>query len=202
MDRPIRNVKTRTPWGKADFAYDYGPGVIWYSTPGHGGFHLSKQRNELVHPAWRDSKGWYEEDDEWAVVAFTFPELFDERERASARQTLREWRPFEWEQITGDIIPPDDSHVKREVLFKAQHMLDWVGIAAFGDHHPGVPSGMVGVLATQSGERARPAWTGSRWVTRQPAMRWFLVPEAEYDNRHEFGFVVDPSRHQEVGPLS
>lgn len=73
-----------TPWGKADFATVFGDGITFYSTPGHGGFRLSPERNaELLRkfPGFRTfsgAVGWYEEDCDWAAVALAFPEAFPE----------------------------------------------------------------------------------------------------------------------------
>ena len=35
-----------TPWGKADSKEVVTRGIIFYGTPGHGGFHVSKKLNE------------------------------------------------------------------------------------------------------------------------------------------------------------
>ena len=62
---------------------------ICHSTAGHGGFYLGSERNALVHAMWRNGDGWYEEDAEWAKVAFALPGLFTTRERRCAAETLR-----------------------------------------------------------------------------------------------------------------
>lgn len=86
--RPVQ-----TPWGPADFATEYAPGLVFYSTPGHGGFHVSRERLAIMPEPYRSQTpfcrqaGWYEEDCDWAVVALAFPEVFTLKEIESARQT-------------------------------------------------------------------------------------------------------------------
>ena len=65
-----------TPWGPSQGAVRYGEGVVFHSTSGHGGFHLSADRNAKVHPLLRGVGGWYEEDAAWAAVATAWPDLF------------------------------------------------------------------------------------------------------------------------------
>ncbi len=43
-----------TPWGTSQGATIYAEGVICHSTAGHGGFHLSAERNREVHPILRE----------------------------------------------------------------------------------------------------------------------------------------------------
>lgn len=85
--------KMLTPWGHADHIEMVAEGVWFVSTPGHGGYRLSPERNAEVpvegrrfaaawSKGWFDGSaetvGWYEEDCAvWAVVK-TFPDLFPE----------------------------------------------------------------------------------------------------------------------------
>jgi hypothetical protein len=50
----------RTPWGTADSVEDVAPGIVFASTPGHGGFKLSPERNAVVPDPLRNGNGWYE----------------------------------------------------------------------------------------------------------------------------------------------
>jgi hypothetical protein len=78
----LRAGAVKTPWGTADFATEYAPGITFFETPGHGGFCLSPERNAEVlakFPGFRPfsgAVGWYEEDCDWSAVALTFPDLF------------------------------------------------------------------------------------------------------------------------------
>ncbi len=98
----------QTPWGKADSQQVYADGITFYGTPSHGGFKLSRERNAQVHPALRQRGGWYEEDCEYHIVVYTFPEVFAaehgsvETAREKAERGVRDWFPEEWEQrVTG-----------------------------------------------------------------------------------------------------
>jgi hypothetical protein len=176
---------TDTPWGKADYEKVYAEGIVFYGTPSHGGFQLDHERNAKVHPALRERGGYYEEDCAWAKVAFTFPEVFPEKDREAAIRTLKEWYPDEYETVAGVILAPGESHVKDERLFLERHANDWIVISAIrSDQHPG----MVECIATIGGRRGQ-------WGKSNSAELRYLVPDAEYDRRGKFGFVIDPTRH-------
>lgn len=71
-----------TPWGLSDSQTIVAPGIVFYSTPSHGGYGLSPERNAEVLAKFPGfvpfcgHAGWYEEDCDWAAVALTFPDLF------------------------------------------------------------------------------------------------------------------------------
>ena len=79
-----------TPWGPSDHQTHVAPGIVFHSTPSHGGYHLDAKRNAQVlakFPGFRTfcgSVGWYEEDCDWAAVALTFPDLFTAENLAHA----------------------------------------------------------------------------------------------------------------------
>lgn len=99
----LNRVQTRmsvgTPWGGSQMAIVYADGVVAHSTAGHGGFHLSAERNAQVHLLLRKETPWYEEDREWAIVALSFPDLFTGYERSLAEKTIRNTWPDAWEAI-------------------------------------------------------------------------------------------------------
>jgi hypothetical protein len=77
------NKRINTPWGLSDDAGTViAPGIIAYTTPSHGGYHLSAERLAAMPAALRalrpfsGSTGWYEEDCDWAIVVLAFPEHF------------------------------------------------------------------------------------------------------------------------------
>lgn len=100
-ERPeMRPCKTNTPWGQAQWARTWAPGIISYSTASHGGFHLSrtrlaempaKYRRENIETFWYAPDGWYEEDCEWCVVILSFPEFFPPDEVEEAQNTFERW---------------------------------------------------------------------------------------------------------------
>lgn len=181
----LKRIQTRmmasTPWGPSQLATIYAEGIVSHMTAGHGGFHLSIERNARVLPMLRKSSPWYEEDAEWAIVALTFPDLFTSYERECADETIRNSWPSAWEEIHGRQLAPGQSWNKDREAFERKHAGDWIVISAiFSSHH----AGMTEVIATRGARRDR----------RAEEMR-FLVPSAEYAARDRFGFVIDPGRH-------
>lgn len=188
----LGRVQTRmvasTPWGSSQLATMYGPGVICHSTAGHGGFHLSPDRNRLIDPTHRKDSPWYEEDCEWAIVALTFPDLFTSYERKCADETIRHSWPETWERIHGRILAPGESRSRDRRAFEEAHADDWVVNSAI---YSGQYAGMTEVVATKGGLRGA------------DAERRFLVPSEDYSTRGPFGFVIDETRHQSYdGPSS
>ncbi len=76
LGRREARVTASTPWGPSQGATFFAEDVVFHSTAGHGGFHLSAARNAKVHPKLRVAGCWYEEDEAWAIVAISFPHLF------------------------------------------------------------------------------------------------------------------------------
>ena len=188
LGRKDIHSSANTPWGPSQGATVYAEGVTAHSTAGHGGFKLSAERNRRVHPLLRSSGGWYEEDAEWAIVAFTFPHLFTALERRHAERTIKDSFPDAWEAITGVILAPGESHTKDRRAFEAEHATDWVVVSAITSEQV---KGFVECIATPGGKR------GAGTEERR-----FLVPAAEYDIGR-FGFVIDPDRHAVyAGPSS
>lgn len=182
----------KTPWGSSQSVETVAPGIQFVSTAGHGGFKLSPALNRKVPNYMRSEDGWYEEDTEWAIVATVFPEAFDEKVWEDAERILRNYYPDIYETFYfGKKIPEGQSMKKDEAAFLRKHEDDWIVIAAFGDlWKAGFPRGYAGVVATKGGRRGGGVQE-----------KWFLVPVEEYDAREGFGFVVDPSRHQEIESL-
>jgi hypothetical protein len=197
-------MATTTPWGPSQHSEKLAHGIVRYSTAGHGGIHLSPTRNVQVHPAWRIEGGWYEEDLDWNIVAYHFPEAFPDtvvdgksfRERVD--QTLRSWKPHQYMAVTGLTVTPEESFKLREDAYREAHQDDLVTVAAetSSSWHPAIPDGMVGVTACKGGRSPNGHYA-------DPTMRYFLVPAAEYREHRQthdsgMGFVIDPARHQEV----
>ncbi|CAN5509757.1 hypothetical protein BH10CYA1_BH10CYA1_40590 [soil metagenome] len=91
----IRLVKSATPWGTAQSAEDIAPGITKYSTASHGGYFLNKEANAKIPPELQWStlnlqglKGWYEEDCDWAIVAYTYKEYFQPAQYEHALEAL------------------------------------------------------------------------------------------------------------------
>ena len=189
LGRIQTRVAASTPWGSSQHATIYAEGIVSHVTAGHGGFHLSAERNARVLPMLRKSSPWYEEDAEWAIVALSFPDLFTAYERECADKTIRNSWPSAWEEIHGRELAPGQSWTKDREAFERKHAGDWIVISAIiSSHH----AEMTEVIATRGGRRDGQA----------EEMR-FLVPRPEYAARDRFGFVIDPGRHNPYdGPSS
>jgi hypothetical protein len=189
LERIQTRMAASTPWGPSQLATTYAEGIIFHMTAGHGGFHLSAERNARVLPTLRKLSPWYEEDAEWAIVALSFPALFTSYQRECADQAIRNSWPSAWEAIHGRELAPGQSWTKDREAFERKHAGDWIVISAIlSSHH----ADMTEVVATRGGRRDG----------RAEEMR-FLVPRAEYAARDRFGFVIDPDRHHPYhGPSS
>ncbi|MCG8274723.1 hypothetical protein MIC97_24920 [Aquamicrobium sp. NLF2-7] len=176
--------RASTPWGQSQGATVYADGVVFHSTAGHGGFLLSADRNGKVHHSIRAVGAAYEEDEAWAIIAFSFPHLFTSFERRAAEKTMKDSFPDAWEAITNSVLAPGESRKKDERAFFAKHHDDWIVVSAIVcDHQPGFTE----VVAVPGGRRGPGA-----------EERRFLVPLDEY-RVGRFGFVIDPERHAAYG---
>jgi len=180
---------TRSPWGKVEGRKEVAPGITQVWTARHGGFKLSRRLQSRMPAPFRRKGGWYEEDGEVNLVILAFPDIFPADWLGDARTSVKNWFPDDYEAVTGEVIPPGESLVKDQRRFLAEHADDFLVATAWGDWHPSVPAGQVGVLGR------RPA---------DGVERYFLVPDGEYEACRRAGrqFVVDPTRHPEVAPLS
>lgn len=82
-----------TPWGAAQGAEGYGDGVVSVHTAGHGGFWLSEDAWRRMPRAVRDVSTfaggrWYEEDEDWALVAVGLHQHFDDERVFYAVRTV------------------------------------------------------------------------------------------------------------------
>jgi len=127
---------------------------------------------------------YYEEDERWAAVALTFPDLFTAYELRSAESSIKDWQSEAREEIFGTILSPGESHEKDRRAFVKAHANDWVVISAVTSRHE---KGFVEVVATLGGKR-----DGVREERR------FLVPAEEY-KVSRFGFVINVGRHRVYG---
>lgn len=181
LGRQDISSRANTPWGASQGATLYTGGIVCHSTAGHGGFHLSAERNREVNPLLRAADGWYEEDECWAIVAITYPQLFTAFERRCAERTIKDSWPDAWEAISETILLPGESREKDRRTFEHDHGARWVVTAAISSTHQ---KGFVEVVATLGGKRQRGV-----------EERRFLVPADEYRLGRFFGFVVDEERH-------
>lgn len=89
----IRN----SPWGAPDSEKTIADGLIFVSTPSHGGFYLSPDRWATLKEKFPDFQpfngniGWLEEDSDWAMAALAFPEYFKDEEICDAIRMADAW---------------------------------------------------------------------------------------------------------------
>lgn len=80
-----------TPWGFSDFKQVYAKGIVFYSTPSHGGFKIDKHLNDRLPDKYRNNDGWYEEDCEVIKVILSFPYLFKPSQVEYAQTSFSFW---------------------------------------------------------------------------------------------------------------
>ena len=76
----------------------YGPGLVFHSTAGHGGFELSAARWKRLRGILGPVKsyageGWLEEDCDWALAAIALSEWFTDAEIFSAFLSIKTYQP-------------------------------------------------------------------------------------------------------------
>lgn len=187
-------MATSTPWGPSQYSTKYGFGITSYGTAGHGGFKVCATLNAKMPDCLRLNDGWYEEDCEWARVALAFPDRFSEKQIAAAKDTLRNQHPDAYEKLYGVTLQPGESHIKDQLRFIEEHKNDYIVVAAWGYPYNSVPKGMVGCFAVRGGR-------DSNYQYASKDEKYFLVPAEEYAKRDGNGFLIDPTRHQEIERL-
>ena len=101
---------TSTPWGMADSSEKIARGIVSYSTPSHGGFHLSPIRQAEMPEALKIESGWYEEDCDWCLVVVAFPQFFVNADLA--KSCMKNWHPDKYEKHFGVELKPEESYLR------------------------------------------------------------------------------------------
>ena len=176
-------MATQTPWGKAQHSKVITRGIIFYSTAGHGGIHVSAGKNKLIPAALRRDDGWYEEDCEADKVVMSFPALFTLEQVAGARKGVKTWFPHQYEAATGETVLIEESYTLQREKFERDTAGKYVVVSACGSTSwEPCPEGFVVVLATIGGKRE----FGFPGSIRK------LIPSAEYAKRHpSLGFIIE-----------
>jgi len=97
-----------TPWGASDSSEQIAPGIVFYGTPSHGGYHLSRGRVALLPKVLRGGVDgyqpeWWEEDCCAALVVLAFPECFPEASYVPALECAERWHPEVLEDPDGEL---------------------------------------------------------------------------------------------------
>lgn len=89
-------AKLNTPWGYADQVDPVGDkGILWTSTPSHGGLFVPDELMRQLPAELRGSNGysgkgnWFEEDCEWAIPVIVWPDQFPEKYCKAAVETVQ-----------------------------------------------------------------------------------------------------------------
>ena len=197
---PMVRPGSHTPWGAASHVNDVAEGVVFVSTPSHGGFKVSRERNAAIPSALRNPSGWYEEDVEAnIVVAVHGADVAPHRSasdaviRGEAWDEVRNWMPDAYEKATGLEATADNSWVRRQqadkeaqAQFRAAHAHEFVS-TGWGSDANGtwVPEGYRVVSAR---------------VDADGRVGDFLVPEREAisDSALRPNILISPSKHIDV----
>lgn len=118
-----------TPWGAVQHTAEIAPGIVFYSTAGHGGIKLGPERLKQMPPYMLNTcagRGWYEEDCDWAMPAVVFAADFaadavrrgknPEAAAELARKTLRNWKPEVYELFFSVTLKPGESYIRNRQL--------------------------------------------------------------------------------------
>jgi hypothetical protein len=148
---------TSTPWGTSDYSKSYTRGIVFYGTPGHGGFRVSRTMNERIPDCLRQATargdGWYEEDCEWAKIAIAFPQFFTKPgELDQAKLTLARYFPDAYEAFYGVELKPGESYEKDRRRFEKENFDRFVIRSCSGSWAKGVPEGMIGSYARRQSD--------------------------------------------------
>ena len=86
-----------TPWGAAQTEKTITKGIVAVTTSTHGGIGVSGEMADRLSRAARaeaidqDGTYWFEEDCDWAIVAFEFPEYFPKDDPDKVKESLGRW---------------------------------------------------------------------------------------------------------------
>jgi hypothetical protein len=80
-----------TPWGRSDNKEILAPGIVFYTTPGHGGYKIYKFKLKQMPERFQNADGWYEEDCEANKVIVCFPGLFPQAKVDHAKQMVEKY---------------------------------------------------------------------------------------------------------------
>lgn len=87
-----------SPWGAIEWSEGLDVGIVRVGTAGHGGFHLSAERNMAMPREFRNANGWYEEDCERHLVVLVHPGSFKQSQVVAAHERVKLWWPDRYEK--------------------------------------------------------------------------------------------------------
>lgn len=180
-------------WGAIDSADQILPGIWQVSTPSHGGFMLTEQRQQGVPECLRVDGLQYEEDVHWAFVVLAFENEFKASKLPLAagcvelaHSTVRNWHPDRYASFTGKPVPPAESQILRRRAAYEAAIGKLVVTSASGSWADWVPEGKVGVVA-RTVERVDHLGFATYGKPEVKA----LVDKASYDGRGDVALLED-----------
>lgn len=142
-----------TPWGAPDHAEQVLPGIWRVSSPSHGGYVLSDERQGEMPEALRRDDHFYEEDVDYALVLYGFASEFRRLpvpgialQIENARCSVRCWHPDRWTALTGEEVTVGESHVVRRRAAYQAIIGQYECVSASGSWADWVPDGKVGCV--------------------------------------------------------
>lgn len=166
----------RTPWGESDETIVLARGVVWVSTPSHGGFLFTSIAAHKLLTAearqaaeFRNGQFAYEEDCKAAIIFYEHPEYgvklgIKNADNAEAfqRDALETISAWDADYLLARGLTPEPkayAHYlrnKEEDKLRAEHSPDLI-VAAFGDWADWVPKGRTGVVTADDCRYTVPA---------------------------------------------
>jgi len=97
-------MATTTPWGKSQDTETIAQGIVFHSTPSHGGYKLNPARMQefrIQFPEFQTYAGgpWFEEDCDAAMIPVAFPDCFPAEQVAMARDRVRSMASHGYERF-------------------------------------------------------------------------------------------------------
>lgn len=125
-----------TPWGPPDTRHEVAPGICFYSTASHGGYHLSADRFNTFRQLFPDFRlfagdPWFEEDCDAALVILTFATEFSDQDVFLAEQSIRACAQYfrnrdrGWQQVWTIVNETLAGALLRANRFRLDHAEDW-----------------------------------------------------------------------------
>jgi hypothetical protein len=99
----IENQLLRTPWGTSETSKWADDGIVWVTTPSHGGYLLSRERFMSMPDTLKaftfvgtGAPQAFEEDCAWCAVLLAWPSLFGASQLFHAEQCAKQCNPTEY----------------------------------------------------------------------------------------------------------
>lgn len=138
---------TDSPWGSCQTAEEHAPGIWHVTTPSHGGYILTPERNAELPEAARDDAAVYEEDVDWAIIGWFFRAQLREHDPnfpvERAREILLNWHPDIYECLTGDVPSPEHSFILKRRRQITEAIGKEVVTSACRPRHADIPADQV-----------------------------------------------------------